>query len=88
MFLENDKAQCSDQYETTQEVKKRIARLYGLKEADTWDPCSLNCGFRKDFFDALEDLWPLNKKISTQCFDSNRHYFLLNLQKFCTNSNN
>ena len=87
-FQKNDKAQRSDQYETTQRVKRRIARLYGLKEADIWDPCSLNRGFRKDFFfDALEDLWPLNKNISTNWPYSLNQFFLikasLEMQRGC-----
>ena len=65
-YKKSDKGQSSDQYETTQEVKKRIARLYGLKDEDIWDPFPFNPGFRKGWlFDAVVEKWPRNKVICT-----------------------
>ena len=65
-YKKSDKGQSSDQYETTQEVKERIAKLYRLKKEDIWDPFPFNPGFRKNwFFDAAVELWPLNKIICT-----------------------
>ena len=57
---------------------KRIARRYGLKVEDMWDPCSYNTEFRTDFFfNALTEQWPLTKKIVTNWPYSLNVFFLI-----------
>ena len=77
-YQEIEKAQTSDQFKTPQSMKRKIARQYGFREFELWDPCDFNQGWRGDFFfDALMEDWPLNKKIATNWPYSKNQLFMI-----------